>query len=106
MKQSRFNVIDKGNQPTLAYNSYSGAIVALDAEYEKGLFENGANCPSEIVDNLTDAGLLVPDGLDEIEHLKEISLACRMQSKSLSFTIAPTLNCNFRCPYCYENGKR
>lgn len=42
MKQSRFNVIDKGNQPTLAYNSYSGAIVALDAEYEKGLFENGA----------------------------------------------------------------
>lgn len=37
MKQSRFNVIDKGNQPTLAYNSYSGAIVALDAEYEKGL---------------------------------------------------------------------
>lgn len=70
MKQSRFNVIDKGNQPTLAYNSYSGAIVALDAEYEKGLFENGASCPSEIVENLTNAGLLVPDGLDEIEHLK------------------------------------
>ena len=53
-----------------------------------------------------DAGLLVSDGLDEIEHLKEISSACRMQSKSLSFTIAPTLNCNFRCPYCYEDGKR
>lgn len=106
MKQSRFNVIDKGNQPTLVYNSYSGAIVALDAEYEKALFANGANGPSEIVDNLMDAGLLVSDGLDEIEHLKEISSACRMQSKSLSFTIAPTLNCNFRCPYCYEDGKR
>lgn len=26
MKQSRFNVIDKGNQPTLAYNSYSGNV--------------------------------------------------------------------------------
>ena len=52
MKQSRFNVIDKGNQPTLVYNSYSGAIVALDAEYEKALFANGANGPSEIVDNL------------------------------------------------------
>lgn len=43
MKQSRFNVIDKDNQPTLVYNSYSGAIVALDAEYEKALFANGAN---------------------------------------------------------------
>ena len=48
MKQSRFNVIDKGNQPTLVYNSYSGAIVALDAEYEKALFANGANGPSEL----------------------------------------------------------
>ena len=88
MKQSRFNVIDKGNQPTLAYNSYSGAIVALDAEYEKGLFENGANCPSEIVDNLTDAGLLVPDGLDEIEHLKKHITAMVIDNQAESLQIA------------------
>lgn len=27
-------------------------------------------------------------------------------NKALTMTLIPTMNCNFRCPYCYEKDKK
>ena len=50
--------------------------------------------------------ILTPDGLkaleDELQELKLRLFSGRFSSNGFGITIAPTSNCNFRCPYCYE----
>lgn len=41
---------------------------------------------------------------DIINILRYRKLKASFQSQRLSFVIAPTLFCNFKCPYCYEKN--
>ena len=51
-------------------------------------------------------GFFVDDQKDEVAELLQISTYARENLTSRSYTIAPTLSCNFRCPYCFEDGHR
>ncbi len=106
LKQSRFNIVDREHVPALVYNSYTGALAALNRDYLCVLEHGHDESSPEIEAELYEGGFLVDDDVDELDHVRSVSSICRNQSDALSFTIAPTLNCNFRCPYCYEEGKR
>ena len=47
-------------------------------------------------------GIIVEEGMDEDKEvfIKYMSV---VDSGLLELIILPTLNCNFRCPYCYED---
>ncbi|UCD78641.1 MAG: radical SAM protein, partial [Desulfobacterales bacterium] len=48
-------------------------------------------------------GVLVPETFDELEYFRERHAQSKyMPSQTLGLTICPTLNCNFRCTYCYQ----
>ncbi len=47
-------------------------------------------------------GYIVPDECDEDSTIYRQREAEQRQTKTLSLTIAPTLDCNFGCPYCFE----
>lgn len=50
-------------------------------------------------------GFCLPLEIDEAEEFSKRSLrALHEETGELSFTIAPTLACNYRCPYCFEEG--
>jgi uncharacterized protein len=51
------------------------------------------------------AGFVVDDSLDEISRLAEMQQKQRAGTDSIHLTIAPTLSCNFGCPYCFETAK-
>lgn len=51
---------------------------------------------------LRDNGFLVPTERDELQEIRKTNLEARRDAKTLSLTIAPTLSCNFRCTYCFE----
>ncbi|MBQ7943895.1 MAG: radical SAM protein [Lachnospiraceae bacterium] len=50
--------------------------------------------------------MAVESDVDETRVVLVQSNLARYGSNMAAFTIAPTLECNFRCPYCYEVGKR
>lgn len=57
-------------------------------------------------DFLYNGRFIVQSNENEINKLILTALTQRFNHKSLSLTIAPTLFCNFCCPYCYEKDKK
>lgn len=64
-----------------------GKIKQLDTDFEHELVKGN---------------FLVEDDADELKLLEHRLNRSRYASGVLGLTIAPTLNCNFRCAYCYE----
>ncbi len=104
---SPYNILAPANGTLVLANTFSGAIIALDEQHEK-LFQNvikGDYSATEFVQALVRCGILVRDIEDQAaEVIKRVSLL-RSSSDTLRLTIAPTLACNFSCPYCYESNK-
>lgn len=48
---------------------------------------------------------IVHDDMDELKLLKYRNYNGKFSSGALGLVIAPTLACNFACPYCYETPK-
>lgn len=57
------------------------------------------NKNSDFFNNLIEQGIIV--NFDEKEYIKS-SLLTNYNNNILTIIIAPSLNCNFSCPYCFE----
>lgn len=58
-----------------------------------------------MLDYLKENGFLVNADFDEVAFLKYYNYKVRFAEDYLSLTIAPTLSCNFDCPYYFENKR-
>ncbi len=110
MKKSEYNLYHKDNKNNLiVYNTISGGILLLEPEYGTILENlNHSFLPGEILDedlfnNLKIGGMIVDNDVDELSAILLKNKIMRYSTISAHYTIAPTLDCNFRCPYCYEN---
>jgi uncharacterized protein len=57
---------------------------------------------AQIKSHLLENGFLVASNVSELDWLRSWHHGSRRQQKNLSLTIMPTLSCNFRCIYCYQ----
>lgn len=110
MKISKYNLIDQIEENTVIYNSISGGILILNGEYSKLYKTLAENKKFDEIDkglkeNLEKGLMILSDDIDELEMIKAQNTLQRYNEQSIGFTIAPTLECNFRCPYCYERGR-
>ena len=106
MKKSKFNFCYKrDNNENIIYNTFSKAIILLDDEeysqYEGQEIQN-ENIKKELLEN----GIYVEDDFNEMDFLKYFHYKTKFSNETLYLTIAPTLDCNFACPYCYENRRK
>ena len=109
MKLSKFNIIKYINDDTIIYNTISAGVLMLDKEYSKyfkDIQNNGTSDKEDLVEQLKQGNMLLDDDIDEVSMLEVANYSQRFSNSHLSLTIAPTLNCNFACPYCYEEGHR
>ena len=110
MKLSMFNnIINLQEGKTVIYNSLSGGVLRLDEEHFTH-FTNYSKDPQYILpDKLEEAlkqgHIILHDHVNEKAMLRYYELLSSNNLNTLSLTIAPTMACNFRCPYCYEKGK-
>lgn len=112
MKPSRYNYFfEVDGRDILAYNSLTTALTELSAdefatlqafctEPRDDLFD--AHGLSSFRDNLVKSGYLISDEQDEIELIRRIHSALKERQRTLGLTIMPTLDCNFRCRYCFS----
>ena len=112
MKASRYNRLFQASDGAwLAFNGWSTALAEIEPEkleFFKALLADpdGTPCDTpekhEMREAMVGAHFLIDDNMDELATIKSDTLQDRFTRESLLLTIAPTLNCNFICDYCYE----
>ncbi|WP_291631248.1 radical SAM protein [Clostridium sp.] len=112
MKISNYNFFIKnknGNdEKIIAYNSFTNSIAVMDPDkYNDYLDFQNNNIEikdEEFIQELYKGGFIIGDNVNEIDCLRYLMFKDRFERKSLNLTIAPTMDCNFRCIYCYEKN--
>jgi uncharacterized protein len=104
-KPSIFNfTYSRAENENIIYNTFSKALMVLD-ENEFEQYSGNQYTSEEIKQQLIDNGILVDEEADEVAFLKYFHYKNKFVKDTLFLTIAPTLDCNFACPYCYENRR-
>lgn len=109
MKPSMYNVFVGDRGGAWGFNTRSAALVRLTAGDWRRVRRllDGDETPGrsrksrELLEGLVRGQFLIPDDLDELAVLKVKNHIARFAGRGISLIIAPTLRCNFMCPYCY-----
>ncbi|MBL4692413.1 MAG: 4Fe-4S cluster-binding domain-containing protein [Magnetovibrio sp.] len=115
LRPSHFNVfVDSFFEAcTIAFNTRTGAFRALDEKayadflnlIEQAQTDKLPNTPgaSSFIDELYQDGFFVADDLNERRLFQDKYKESQAKGRGLALTIAPTVNCNFGCTYCFQD---
>jgi len=114
LKASIFNFVYKKDEvSSVLYNTFTKAIIEVDNDefallnnISKSFFDQCNENDKKIISAFKENGFIVDEDFDEIEFLRYFHYKTKFSNEQLSFTIAPTLECNFACPYCYESERK
>lgn len=99
MKLSIFNSrIPLSSNTDILFNSFTEECQIV----EKNLCLTIDDMNHELTDILYAKGFIIDDEVDETGRIFNAFKDCYSNNDVFKLTINPTLNCNFRCWYCYE----
>ncbi|MGP8321436.1 MAG: radical SAM protein [Methanosarcinaceae archaeon] len=114
-KVSKYNYIfDSDDNAHLIFNTMSGGFATVgdeDLPYLKQILDDpdGFVCDTEknskLFQSMIYGGYIVKDDVNELDVLKTRSSLGRFNTEHFHLTIMPTMACNFKCTYCYEEPK-
>lgn len=97
------------------FNTRSSGMIRVSKEEYAAIENQGGNLDkvkdvlrTEVIDAMKENKMIV-DAHEDEDYLAHEILQHKMGSfvsRTLGLTIAPTCDCNFACPYCYETHKR
>lgn len=108
MKYSHYNsVITISGRHTLIYNSLTEKFIVFKNK-SVILNDGGEKIDGKDVDlpdfnRMIEAGVIIDDDVDEPQKLLNLISEMEDNRNEYILHINPTLDCNFRCWYCYEN---
>lgn len=109
MKYSQFNSVIPYRDRYALYNAFEDKVVFLEPDLKELLFAAQREGVTELesihptfYQYLATHRFLVRDDADEVEAVKRISKAVDENPAHFHLTVNPTMNCNFKCWYCYE----
>lgn len=117
MKLSKYTFLfdDASGDEHYVYNTLSNALLEIDRE-TKGILQQSVQgevkdeISSELLDSelwkvLCENNILTDSDDDDFLKYKASVAQMRMQRASMHLTLAPTMDCCFRCHYCFEKYK-
>lgn len=110
MKASAYNFLYNFGGRYYVFNSLRRGLHRLDKDiYE--VLQSSTNLQltgisENHVQQLTENGYLVPNDGDEWQILQHQRNAAMLSKRLIGLTIAPTMDCNFGCPYCFEGSEK
>lgn len=114
MKASKYNISVNYDDKEILYNTFTRKYVLYDS-LNKKYIENLLNdlnknryevTEGEILKKFINNGIVVDDKLDEFQRVSLCMNKKKYQDGTFMLVIVPTLDCNFRCVYCYEEHKK
>ena len=111
MKLSRYNFLRQYDDATIFFNATTCALAVVDENFLRVLDDvknnsyDEKNYDAQLIADMKSSGCLVEDDVDELERLEFYRNLEKYDITSLGLTIAPTLDCNFRCKYCTPKAK-
>lgn len=104
-KLSKYNIYHEA--PYFVANTFTGSEQLMEKEEYIALKELQLDFfDDETVKLLEEAGIIVESSCDEQNLVLNAYDLCKHdcgnKNKHMQITIAPSLYCNFNCPYCYE----
>lgn len=104
MKCSQYNIFFEKDNQKYVFNAKIGLLSKIDDEfswfYEAVQADPNFFSDSQCFITMCDSKVLINDKEDELQEI--LSNCIYEDDGSLKIVIAPTLSCNFCCPYCYE----
>lgn len=107
MRFSRFNQVFSHNADYYLYNSLSNSLWTITERFYNAILDNTIDYSDEnIINNksLISSKILSNDS-EELKKIIDIYNNKSFSSEEVYLTIAPTMDCNFACNYCFEKNK-
>lgn len=109
MKWSIFNTILPYEAQYALYNSYSQKVIFISSDLKELLtaaliegIDNLNQFHPAFYEYLKIHEFLIDEYINEISNVRKISTEIDNEQSNFILTINPTMNCNFKCWYCYE----
>ncbi|MDE6536869.1 MAG: radical SAM protein [Muribaculaceae bacterium] len=106
MKLSKYNVIHLSDDYVLIFNTLTASIVKISLAFWQYLNSDDLNKSFSYVEKLLDMGILVKSDDDALNQYKYWYYKSAFESRTPFLYIAPTMQCNFNCFYCFEDGHK
>lgn len=112
MKYSQFNSLIPCGDKHILYNSSSRKVLVLNQSSHPLLddiqnsIENIQLKHASLYDSLLKHGFWVEKDIDEVARVRNNFNKIADSSEKYFLTINPTMNCNFKCWYCYEEHEK
>ena len=107
MKASDYNEFIEYDGNIIAYNGRTNTLAEISNEeyciFNSYLVDENTEIKGDYLQQLLYGGFLINDNVNELDILKYNMFSSRFDNSQLSLVIAPTSDCNFRCPYCFES---
>lgn len=108
MKYSRYNsILSLGNGLHILYNALSDKFIILKEAAYRDVSEYNADTLKEhngiLYDQLVSANGIIEDSFDEYEAVANVIRQTDYDDTVYHLHVNPTVDCNFRCWYCYED---
>lgn len=111
-KVSKYNFYIKYKENILYFNGISRSMLLFKPQ-EHLFFQEQFQNLNNFIQNyptlfefLKSRFFIIENSLDEISYIKYLNHCAIFLNKDYRITINPTLECNFKCWYCYESHKK